>query len=403
MSITNMENPVTKYTKEIRQIVESEFLQSGWKIEGNLLIAPHNDDKQQIRDSHKFQRLERSNQLFDLILKNRGKLLSEFADGREINPHKFQPELIEVTSSSPDNDLFRFATLLWSIPVSQGYGRRMRYIIRDMNNGKLVGIFGLMDPVFNLKARDQLIGWNHQQREDRLYNVMDAYVLGAVPPYNTLLAGKMVALAVISDQVRSDFTKKYSGQTTIIRGQQKDASLVLVTTTSALGRSSIYNRIQLNDEPKRAYQSIGFSGGWGHFHISEPTFRVLRDWLRDQGPSYADRNKYKMGPNWRFRTIRQALSLLGFEGDSLKHGIKREVFVAPIATNYMEFLRGDATKPVYFQRDLSDLATFFRERWMIPRSQRVFEWCNWSREMTWSKISENLDSSIQTMFQPKLF
>lgn len=388
---------------ELRSMVTTELLQSGWTIVDNTFIAPKYENKQEIRNSHKYQRIERSSRLSKLIVNHRDELMSHFANGHEINPQKFSPEIIEIDSSSPDNNLFRFATLLWSIPVSQGYGRRMRYIVRDRYNGKLVGIFGLMDPVFNLKVRDQLIGWDHFQREDRLYNMLDAYVLGSVPPYNKLLGGKMIALAAISDEVRNDFRKKYSGKKTIIRGQEKEASLVLITTTSALGKSSIYNRIKLPDESERAYQSIGFSGGWGHFHISEPTFKALRDWLREQGPSYADRHKYKMGPNWRFRTIRQALALLGFEGDSLKHGIKREVYLAPLAKNYSEYLRGEEDVPEYYSRGLSDISEFFKDRWMIPRSQRMFDWCNWTREMTWAKIAENLESTLASQHQLNLF
>ena len=56
-----------------------------------------------------------------------------------------------------------------------------------------MGIIAIGAPVFNLSARDNLIDWNVKARSERLVNVMDAYVLGAVPPYNTLLGGKLVA------------------------------------------------------------------------------------------------------------------------------------------------------------------------------------------------------------------
>ena len=137
--------------------------------------------------------------------------------------------------------MFRFASLLWSIPISRGYGRRMRYLVRDNFNNKIVGLVALGDPVFNLKARDDHVGWDQADRRERLYHVMDAFGLGAVPPYNRLLAGKFVALAAVSDEVRSDFEGKYRGRTTIIQEKKKEAKLTLVTTTSALGRSSIYN------------------------------------------------------------------------------------------------------------------------------------------------------------------
>ena len=59
----------------------------------------------------------------------------------------------------------------------------------DNHNGKLIGIIAIGDPVFNLSVRDNLIDWDAQARGKRLVNIMDAYVLGALPPYNALLGG----------------------------------------------------------------------------------------------------------------------------------------------------------------------------------------------------------------------
>ena len=76
------------------------------------------------------------------------------------------------------------ASLTWSVPVSNGFGRRLRYLVWDESNGKLMGLIAIGDPVFNLAARDKLIGWTSKDRNSRLVNIMDAYVLGAIPPYN---------------------------------------------------------------------------------------------------------------------------------------------------------------------------------------------------------------------------
>ncbi|HVM72837.1 MAG TPA: Druantia anti-phage system protein DruA [Anaerolineales bacterium] len=379
---------------ELRTLVESEYIKAGWALSNGVFIPPVPENKQGIRDMHKEQRLERANAELDVFNKHGKKLIHEFANGSEINPNQFEPVLSLVDSGSPENLLFRFATLLWSVPVSKGYGRRMRYIVRDKNNGKIVGIFALMDPVFNLSVRDKEIGWDAEQREEKLYSVMDAYILGAVPPYNQLLAGKMIALAATSREVRRDFKKKYSGQKTNIRQQNKPANLVLVTTTSALGRSSIYNRIHLSGEKELVFRSMGFSEGWGHFHVSESTFNLIRVWLRDRKDPYADAHKYGMGPNWRLRTIRRALNLLGYSGESMKHGIKREVFMAPLASNYKSYLNGTCKTPKYYNRNLRDMAEYFRDRWMIPRSERVSEWKTWTRDDTMRIMAENINQPV---------
>lgn len=361
----------------------------GWRIEDDHLVPPHPESKADIRELHKIQRLELAQSKKRIIEKHGSKLLKEFAEGREVCPEKFAPVLVPVSADSWESDLFRFASLFWAIPIKEGYGRRMRYLIRDSYNGKLVGLIALMDPVLNLTPRDEDVGWNANQRNIKLYSVLDANGLGAVPPYNQLLCGKLAALAATSDQIRRDFSIKYRGRETIIRKVKKQASLVLVTTTSALGRSSIYNRLRLPDETEPIYRRVGYSEGWGHFQVSDATFLEIRDWLREIGHPYADGHGFGDGPNWRMRTIRKAFDLIGLDGDSLWHGVQREVFVAPLAENYREFLQGKTKRPRYYHRDFNDIADFFKERWIIPRSIRIDTWKQWTRQNAWESIVSN--------------
>lgn len=114
------------------------------------------------------------------------KLLPHFAEGKDVQPESVEPYISLVAPRSADAKRFRFATLLWSVPVSRGFGRRMRFLARDRANDKLIGIFALTDPMFNLQARDSWIGWNVHDRCERLVHVMDAHVVGAVPPYPAL-------------------------------------------------------------------------------------------------------------------------------------------------------------------------------------------------------------------------
>jgi len=367
---------------------------AGWSVNGRHILPPAANGKEDLRRFHRAQRAERLARERWIIDRFSGDLLNEFAAGAEVDPKVFFPELIPVMTDTWEAYLFRFATLLWSIPVSRGYGRRLRYLVRDRANGKLVGLFALGDPVFNLRARDEHIGWDARDREARMYHVMDAYVLGAVPPYSFLLGGKAVALAAVCDEVRQAFAIKYSRKTPLIEDERKAPSLVLLTTTSGLGRSSIYNRLRIPSEFEPVYRSVGYSRGWGHFHISDELFGQLRNWLRRKGDPYADGNEYGDGPNWRLRTIRRALETLGFEEDLLHHGIQREVFVAPLAVNYKEYLRGEHERPRYLKRPLAVLAPFFRERWMLNRSRTVGNWQAWNRQDTWRCISESLHPSL---------
>jgi hypothetical protein len=265
------------------------------------------------------------------------------------------------------------------VPVSNGFGRRLRYLVWDTYNDKLMGIIAIGDPVFNLSVRDNLIAWDSRARGERLVNIMDAYVLGALPPYNALLGGKMVACLIRSRDVYDDFSKAYGKTTGIISQQEKKARLLAVTTSSSMGRSSVYNRLKLGGI--EYFRSIGYTGGWGHFHIPDNLFADLRDYLRLVGHPYADQHHFGEGPNWRLRTTRAALVALGFNDDILRHGIQREVFISELANNALKLLHTGRGRPnLSSLLSAEEVAHLAVERWMLPRSQRRPEFKIWKRE-----------------------
>jgi hypothetical protein len=255
----------------------------------------------------------------------------------------------------------------------------MRFLVWDDYNDKLIGIFALGDPVFNLGARDQEIGWSSDDRKERLVGILDAFVLGAVPPYNTLLCGKMIACLIRSQEVMNAFKKRYGKTEGIISGKAKHAKLVAVTTTSSLGRSSIYNRLTL--ERQNYFERIGFTEGYGHFQVPDDIFAEMRRLLELSGHHYARGHKYGDGPNWRLRTIRAALVKLGVSEDILKHNLKREIFLCRLAENANEILRGDALRPDYSSlKTVKQISRLCRSRWITPRSERRPEFKEWKRE-----------------------
>ena len=311
----------------------------GYYVEGGLT-------KQKIRDLHSEQRNDILRQRQSFVAAQGPALVKHFAAGRAVNPTAIDPEIVEVKPESLDSRLFRFASLLWSVPVSQGFGRRLRFLVRDRQNGKLIGIFALGDPVFNLSARDNWVGWTHQDRCDRLVHVMDAYVVGAVPPYSQLIGGKLIAALMTSLEVKRAYERKYLGSESVIRKKRHRARLVLLTTTSALGRSSIYNRLSLPGGPR--FLRIGTTRGFGHFHLSSEIFEALRG-----------------------RVARAALEDIGIDGNSiLKHGIEREVYAIPLAQNWQKILLGSNKNVRSLASPAPDIADFCLNRWMIPRARR---------------------------------
>ncbi|MFP7756211.1 Druantia anti-phage system protein DruA [Thermodesulfobacteriota bacterium B35] len=234
-------------TDSLRKAIHTHLLSLGFSKNGDGYFVDGELTKQRIRDLHSGYRREVLERNRSFVETHGPELVHHFATSTQIDPASIDPELVEVKPDSLESRLFRFASLLWSVPVSQGFGRRLRFLVRDRQNGCLIGLFALGDPVFNLSARDNWIGWTHKDRCQRLVHVMDAYVVGALPPYSFLIGGKLVAALMGSKEVKDAYERKYLGKQSIISKKRKRARLVLLTTTSALGRSSIYNRLAIPD------------------------------------------------------------------------------------------------------------------------------------------------------------
>ncbi len=363
----------------LKRKIRRHLKQIGFQKNGNGSLLINGDGKEVIRALHGYQRNDRLEKSRDFLINRASRLFKYFASGMEVQPESITPVLEKIAAGTWQSDLFRLASLTWSIPVSHGFGRRLRYLVWDKHNRKLIGLIAIGDPVFNLAVRDNLIGWDAQDRRARLVNIMDAYVLGAIPPYNRLLAGKMVACLIRTHEVFGDFLRTYGNSSGIISGEKKNARLIAVTTSSSMGRSSVYNRLKLDGV--EYFKSIGYTGGWGHFHIPDRLFLELRSYLRSIDHPYADRHQFGEGPNWRLRTTRAALKALGFRDDLLRHGIQREVFISFLASGGTEYLRTGKghvnTSKILSVDEVSSLAL---NRWIIPRAERMPDYRAWTLE-----------------------
>src|SRR5262249_10428853 len=129
-----------------------------------------------------------------------------------------------------------------------------------------------------------------QVRAERVgINMMDITVCGAVAPYNVLLGGKAVCLLLCSPEVVSEYKRRYGEQVSLIascmRGAsvQREANLVLFCRTSLYGSAlNQYSRVKVpsaflggRPEEKIEYDSVGLSEGFGVFHFSKETLRMM--------------------------------------------------------------------------------------------------------------------------------
>jgi hypothetical protein len=359
---------------ELAELLLNKLQKLGFVVAEDGTLRPPMLDKESLRQIHRpAYQLEIATRQ-DWLCRNLPKYLPFFANGEEVVPERVQPILVEVTTEQQHN-LFRVARLLWSIPFSKGYGRRLRFLIVDRANDKLIGLLALQSPPLSFPARDRLFRYPPGRKTELVNQTMDIQTLGAVPPYNRLLGGKLVALAAASNEIRQIYWRKYSGRITEMEQRILPPHLVALTTTSAFGRSSLYNR--LSYDGTIIAESLGYTEGYGTFHLME-LYPLFREFLESQGIS--TRGGFGTGPRRKWQTMVRALDRLGLSSDLLRHGVKREVFLFRLVNNLEAYMEGRDAEPVYRNLPFSELAAWWRERWLLPRAERVDGWQEWRKE-----------------------
>lgn len=385
MSVTDpiLEPAQPSPTERLRALVIESLQAQGFKLRGeDALLAPVSD-KTGLRSLHSQAVEAQRERARGALERHDARFARRLADGHTLEPSRVSPKIVVLPAGrSVDALLWRWCSLHWSIPVSGGYGRRIRALIIDEGHDDAVmGLIGLADPVYSLGIRDRAIGWTREQRERRLTSVMDAFVLGAVPPYNDLLSGKLAALLLRSDEIRDTFAERYGDRETLIARRNPEAQLALVTTASALGRSSVYNRVRAEDG-SLALRSVGYTQGTGDFHFSGEIYDLLveaaRSRMEESAPTHRHEN-WGQGFRNRREVIQRGLRAVGLNPTRLRmHGVQREVFLAPLAHNSLAWLRGEEPVLDWASQPAGTLSRWWKQNWMIPRASRVDRWRDFS-------------------------
>lgn len=361
----------------MRAAVVESLVEQGFSVRDGQIVAPDMSSKDALRALHRQAVEHQRERSKPGLRRHENRLLAMVADGSELQPTHIRPRLVLVLPGSEDELLFRWARLHWSIPTSAGYGRRLRFLVMDEAHDRLMGIIGLADPVFGLAARDRWVGWDSATRRERLDQVMDAFVLGAIPPYNQLLAGKLVAMLTTSAEVQAAYRQRYGGVASVINGRDRREPLAMITTASALGRSSVYNRLRMGE--RKVATSVGFTMGSGDFQFANGLYDHLTTYAKLHCTPTAKNSKWGTGFRNRREVVKKALQHLGLGEALLYHGVRREVFVFPVGENTAAALaHGEKLRP--YADTVTDIADFWKERWMIQRAIRREDYKSFRRE-----------------------
>jgi hypothetical protein len=361
----------------LRELIKRSLRGQGFRLKNGLVLPPQDMGKENLRQLHAHAVEHRIEKAKPRLIGYENELIDYFASGSEVDPEAISPRLVEVTRDSIEELLFRYISLHWSIPVSSGYGRRLRFLVIDQSNQKVMGAIGIGDPVYSMGSRDSWIAWDAATRRSRLQHVMDAFVLGAVPPYSQLLGGKLVAMLAASDEIRQAFKRKYGESQSRIRRKRLDGRLALITTTSALGRSSIYNRLKIQD--RFIFEPIGFTRGSGDFHFANGLYREISAYATRYCQPSSKKARWGGGFRNRREVVKKCLVKIGLSTEMVYHGIQREVFAVPLASNVREFLRGEHSRLQWYGYSTDELFQHFRSRWLLPRSKTNDSYKHWDK------------------------
>lgn len=334
----------------------------GYTVADNTFhLTDPNEEK--IRNLHSRARAEKICRHIDFMESRACKAEEFMLDSDEVQIDKIAPRIIEVHADSNYVDLFRWWNLAWwSLPYERAYGRQMRFIVWDDYHNAPIGLIGLQSPILRWNVRDEYLGLASDKRDYWINQSMNAQRLGALPPYNKFLGGKLVAYLMMSDDIRKQYREKYKSYETIMMKRAIPSDLLFITTTGAYGKSSVYNRLRFNEN--RLCEFIGYSQGNGSFHIPDTLYESLMRYLSESG--FEAGRSFGSGPSVKIKNIDRSMRLLGFKKGN-GHGIKRAVYLFPYARNIKSVIQHDET-PVWERRNVDELTQHWKNRWAIKRN-----------------------------------
>jgi hypothetical protein len=250
---------------------------------------------------------------------------------------------------------------------------------------------GLAKAFSDSKARTQIRRVVRRARGERVGTVIaDLTVCGAVAPYNTLAAGKLVGALAVSPRVLAAYRQKYARPSEIASAMAgrpilREPRLSFIGTTSLYGAgSSQYNRLfwpaevmgGKKSDARMGFHEIGRSRSFGTSHFSSETVDALVRLSTLRGSLVRVNNLFGEGVSPRLRKVRLGIAALGWPANELlRHGRERILYGVPLVENLRDYSLGLDEEPEYLLNpDLPEadvkVANWWLERWCRPRAAR---------------------------------
>ena len=370
----------------LRKKVIDALKEQGFDI--NPHVRPSGNNKETYRKIQSKARVEQI-LIHKKFLRNNLNIAKKYSiDGKDINPEKICLELKLVLPNTTEEVLFKWWNFIWwSIPYQRAYGRQMRFLLWDKTHDAPFGLILLQSPVLRMSVRDKFLEIPKEELDLWVNKSMHAQRVGALPPYNEILGGKMVAISLTCNEIRKEYARKYRNSKTLIKGRIIEPSLLFITTTSAFGRSSIYNRLKYKNE--KVAISLGYTKGSGTFHIPENVYLELLEFLLERGVNVS--RSYGNGPSRKLKLISLAFNYLDLPKFAY-HGIRREFYLFPLVRNLKGVIK-KKEKPIFINRPFQEVFKYWKHRYLLPRAKRKEEWKKFKSDEFFNQVEEFLGES----------
>jgi hypothetical protein len=221
--------------------------------------------------------------------------------------------------------------------------------------------------------------------------IADLTICGAVPPYNELLGGKLVAMLMASPEVVEEYRRRYRKVPSIIassmagRAITRPSELVFISTTSLYGRRpNQYDRLIVPAdrvvEGKTGdvrYAYLGKTRGYGTFQFGEDATTSISTVLSQSKAGQRVNYVFGEGVNPRLRMLRDGFDEVGLLSNvMLDHGAPRLVYGVSMIRNLSDYLLGIDKSPDFILPLKGALQTteaigrWWHERWSKVRVGR---------------------------------
>jgi hypothetical protein len=249
----------------------------------------------------------------------------------------------------------------------------------------------LVELVNDRQGREAIAKIVRKAKADRVGTaIADLTICGAIPPYNEILGGKLVAMLMVSSETITEYRRRYARLPSVIassmagRPLSRASNLVFIGTTSLYGqRPSQYDRISIpinlgtGAGPAIRYSYLGRTKGIGTFQFGSQTVAELKVLLAQLRRGQQANCVFGEGVNARLRKLRDGLDALGLPTDDLlNHGGPRLVYGAELAYNVHAYLLGMEKQAKYIlplkkpSETTKKISHWWMIRWLLPRIDR---------------------------------